>query len=158
MPSFRVGPLLFWWTILSRCKVFWYLWLQTLWRQNIFGWNIFGPADWKEKRSFRFNVMERSLLLLKNKLEIPQTHKKRPQCSQWLSGPISISYCDTSCHAVSIVIVGASLLCETNHQACNIKEAAVMEEVLRSLTRIKEGTLYHNKVLHLKASCSRNSA
>lgn len=52
--------------------------------------------------------------------------QKQTSCPHWLSGPITISYCGTLCHAVSIVIAGASLLCEANHhQSCNTREGAL---------------------------------
>lgn len=43
------------------------------------------------------------------------------ECSQWLSGPIIITYCDTWRHAESIVTPGASLL--TPHQTSSLAKS-----------------------------------
>lgn len=89
-PRFNVGPLLFCWTILSLCILFWYLpapknimqtkhfsmkFIWALWPGSAGGkaWWWWGVCVWVWT-----DVMALRVKLVKNKLQIPENHKNRP--------------------------------------------------------------------------------
>lgn len=76
--------------------------------------------------------------MLKNKLQIPETHKKKQnRHSHKLSGPISISYCDTICLAASFVV--GPPCCASNHQSwrCTVCSSSTIMDKEDVTSRIK---------------------
>lgn len=88
MPRLNVGPLLFCWTILSLCTLFWYLPPpQTHYEdKTVFQWNLseYSDLDLLVGRrgggggSFWTDIIGPRFKLVKNKLRIPENHKNIP--------------------------------------------------------------------------------